>query len=257
VKSLYEKTIAFVLQYIDEQKLREGDQLPTEAQLAALAGVSLVTVRRALSELSSQAVVRREQGRGTFVARPRANAETSKIGGLRNGLHLDSRSKLQTRLLNCAARACTEEEARRLSLPPAATVWEVSRLRLLNKQPLIWESSVIAKILAPDLAGYLNGSDKRSLYGLLDEVYGLKEAREEQMLVSRPALAREHELLELASFEWVVEVSGVSFSARHQPIDAFRMVFVAKSFAFRLEATPAFFVEAVEVTESHRARKAQ
>ena len=50
VKSLYEKTIAFVLQYIDEQKLREGDQLPTEAQLSALAGVSLVTVRRALSE---------------------------------------------------------------------------------------------------------------------------------------------------------------------------------------------------------------
>src|ERR1700680_5215472 len=87
VKSLYEKTIAFVLQYIDEQKLREGDQLPTEAQLSALAGVSLVTVRRALSELSSQAVVRREQGRGTFVARPRLKAKATKIGGLRNGLH--------------------------------------------------------------------------------------------------------------------------------------------------------------------------
>jgi len=48
----------------------------------------------------------------------------------------------------------------------------------------------------------LNGSDKRSLYDLLDEVYGLKEAREEQTLVSRPALTREHELLDLMSFEW-------------------------------------------------------
>jgi DNA-binding GntR family transcriptional regulator len=217
VKSLYEKTIAFVLQYIDEQKLREGDQLPTEAQLSALAGVSLVTVRRALSELSSQAVVRREQGRGTFVARPRVKAETTKIGGLRNGLHLDSRSKLQTRVLSCVARASTEEEAKRLGL----------------------------------------SSDKRSLYDLLDEVYGLKEAREEQTLVSRPALTREHELLDLMSFEWVVEVSGVSFSARHQPIDAFRMVFVAKSFAFRLETAPTFFVEAVEVIDVQRARKAQ
>ncbi len=190
VKSLYEKTIAFVLQYIDEQKLREGDQLPTEAQLSALAGVSLVTVRRALSELSSQAVVRREQGRGTFVARPRVKAETTKIGGLRNGLHLDARSKLQTRVLSCEARASTEEEAKRLGLSAAATVWEVSRLDLM-------------------------------------------------------------------SFEWVVEVSGVSFSARHQPIDAFRMVFVAKSFAFRLETAPTFFVEAVEVIDSQRARKAQ
>lgn len=256
MKSLYEKTIAFVLQYIDEQKLREGDQLPTEAQLSALAGVSLVTVRRALSELSSQAVVRREQGRGTFVARPRVKAETTKIGGLRNGLHLDAHSKLRTRVLSCKARACTEEEAKRLGLPTAATVWEVSRLRQLNKQPVIWESSLIPKILAPDLLTYLGGSDKRSLYDVLDEVYGLKEIREEQMLVSRPALAREIELLELMSFEWVVEISGVSFSARHQPIDAFRMVFAAKSFAFRLETAPTFFVEAVEVTDAHSKRKA-
>jgi len=257
VKSLYEKTIAFVLQYIDEHKLREGDQLPTEAQLSTLAGVSLVTVRRALSELSSQAVVRREQGRGTFVARPRVKAETAKVGGLRNGLHLDARSKLQTRVLGCEARACTEEESRRLGLPAAATVWEVSRLRLLNKQPMIWELSVIPKILAPDLSGHLNGADKRSLSDLLDEVYGLKEAREEQTLVSRPALPREHELLELLSFEWVVEVSGVSYSARHQPIDAFRMAFVAKAFAFRLETAPALYIEAVEVIDAQRVRKAQ
>jgi DNA-binding GntR family transcriptional regulator len=257
MNSLYEKTIAFVLQYIDEQKLREGDQLPTEPQLSALAGVSLVTVRRALSELAAQAVVRREQGRGTFVARPRVKAETTKIGGLRNGLHLDARSKLQTRVLSCAARGCTVEEAKRLSLSPGASVWEVSRLRLLNKRPMIWELSIIPKILAPDLGGYLSGSGKRSLYDLLDEVYGLKEAREEQTLVSRPALAREHELLELMRFEWVVEVSGVSFSARYQPIDAFTMVFVAKAFAFRLETAPSFFVEAVEVIETPRARKAQ
>ena len=78
VAALYEKTIAYLLQYIDENGLQSGDQLPTEARLAQLAGVSLVTVRRALSELATQSVVRREQGRGTFVCgracapRPRA-----------------------------------------------------------------------------------------------------------------------------------------------------------------------------------------
>jgi GntR family transcriptional regulator len=257
VKSLYEKTIAFVLQYIDEHKLREGDQLPTEAQISSLAGVSLVTVRRALSELSLQSIVRREQGRGTFVARPRVHAETTKIGGLRNGLHLDASSKLQTRILNCQARGCSADEAERLALPASATVWEISRLRLLNRQPVIWELSVIPKILAPDLSSCLKDSAKRSLYDLLDDVYGLKEAREEQLLLSRPALTHEREMLELMRSEWVVEVSGVSLSARHQPIDAFRMVFVAKAFAFRLETAPSFFVQAVELTEANRARKTQ
>ena len=255
--SLYEKTIAFVLQYIEEHKLREGSQLPTEAKLASLAGVSLVTVRRALSELSLRSIVRREQGRGTFVARPRVNAETTKIGGLRNGLHLDASSKLTTRIINCQSRACSKPEAERLGLPTAATVWEVSRLRLLNRQPVIWEISVIPKILAPDLSSYLTESNKRSLYDLLADVYGLKETREEQLLVSRPALASERRLLDLARSEWVVEVSGISFSARHQPIDSFRMVFLAKLFAFRLETAPSFVVQAVELADARRSRKAQ
>ena len=257
MKSLYEKTIAFVLQYVDEHKLGAGDQLPTESQLSSLAGVSLVTVRRALSELSAQGVVRREQGRGTFVARPRVNAETTKIGGLRHGLHLDARSKLQTKILNCTPRAAAREEAEHLGLSAGASVWEISRLRLLNKRPMIWETSVIPKILAPDLSQQLSARDKPSLYDLLDEAYGLKESREEQTLMSRPASTREHELLDLMSFEWVVEVSGVSFTTRHQAIDAFRMVFVAKAFTFRLETAPSFFVQAVEVTESGRARRVQ
>jgi GntR family transcriptional regulator len=256
VKSLYEKTIAFVLQYIDEHKLGTGAQLPTETQVSALAGVSLVTVRRALAELSAQGVVRREQGRGTFVARPRVNAETTKIGGLHQGLHLDARSKLQTKILSCGTRSSTKEEAASLGLSQGASVWEVSRLRHLSKRPVIWETSVIPKILAPDLATQLR-SDKPSLYELLEEEYDLKEAREEQTLVSRPALPREHELLDLMSFEWVVEVSGVSFSTRHQAIDAFRMVFVAKSFAFRLETAPSFYVEAIELKEGARVRRAQ
>jgi DNA-binding GntR family transcriptional regulator len=257
VKSLYEKTIAFVLQYVDEHKLGAGDQLPTETQLSSLAGVSLVTVRRALSELSAQGVVRREQGRGTFVARPRVNAETTKIGGLRHGLHLDSRSKLQTKILSCVPRAAAKEEADLLGLSTGASVWEISRLRLLNKRPMIWETSVIPKILAPDLSHQLRTREKPSLYDMLDEAYGLKEAREEQTLVSRPATTREHELLDLMSFEWVVEVSGVSFSTRHEAIDAFRMVFIAKAFTFRLETAPSFFVQAVEVIERPRVRKAQ
>ena len=209
--------------------------------------------------------MRREQGRGTFVARPRINAESTKIGGLRNGLHLDSRSKLQTRVLSCETRTCTEEEAKRLGLSAAATVWEVSRLRLLNKQPMIWESSVIPKILAPDLAGYLNGSDKRSLYDLASmastDLWQRGAAEEQTPWYRARALARpEHGLLDLASFRVGGGSLGGAVSRRgtraHRCISV-HAVFVAKSFAFRLETAPTFFVEAVEVIDSQQVRKAQ
>jgi GntR family transcriptional regulator len=248
MRALYEKTIAFILQYIDENKLQQGDRLPTEPTLVTQAGVSLVTVRRALQELAAQGVIRREQGRGTFVARPRVRAETTRIGGLRNSLHLDAQSNLQTRTLSCFSRRANEPELSALAIPEGALVWEISRLRLLNRRPVIWEVSTIPKVLAPDLGTYFESRDKRSLYDLLDEVYGLKEAREEQTLVSRPAVPREQELLELLRFEWVVEISGISYSTRQAPIDSFRMIFVAKSFAFRLATAPEHAVQAVEIT---------
>ncbi len=245
--ALYEKTIAYLLQYIDENGLQSGDQLPPESRLALQAGVSLVTVRRALSELASQSVVRREQGRGTFVLRPRVRAETTRVGGLRNSLHLDARSSLQTRVLSCLSRRASVDESTALGLPESAEVWEISRLRLLNDRPVIWEVSTIPKVLAPNLGTYIEARDPRSLYDLLDEVYRLKEVREEQVLVSRPAQAREVELLGLMRFEWVVEINGVSYSTRNAPIDRFRMAFVAKSFAFRLATVPSQAVEAIEL----------
>jgi GntR family transcriptional regulator len=247
VAALYEKTIAYLLQYIDENGLQSGDQLPPESRLALQAGVSLVTVRRALSELASQSVVRREQGRGTFVLRPRVRAETTRVGGLRNSLHLDARSSLQTRVLSCLSRRASVDESTALGLPESAEVWEISRLRLLNDRPVIWEVSTIPKVLAPNLGTYIEARDPRSLYDLLDEVYRLKEVREEQVLVSRPAQAREVELLGLMRFEWVVEINGVSYSTRNAPIDRFRMAFVAKSFAFRLATVPSQAVEAIEL----------
>lgn len=239
--------MAFVLQHIDERGLKEDDQLPSETQLAALAGVSLVTVRRALSELAGQGVVRREQGRGTFVARSRRRAETIRMGGLRNALHLDARSRMETRVLSALTRPANADECDAMGLPEAATVWEIARLRLFNERPLIYEVSAIPKILAPDLGSHFTGTPPVSLYDLLDLRYGLKEAREDQTLVPRAAQPYEQSLLGLSHFDWVVEVSGLSFSTRQMPIDRFRMVFVARAFAFRFSSAPQHAFEAVEL----------
>jgi GntR family transcriptional regulator len=245
--SLYERTMSFILHFIEEQKLEEGAKLPAEPELATMAGVSMVTVRRALAELAAQAVVRREQGRGTFLARSRVSAETTKVGGLRNGLSLDAHSSLETQLRQLERRPATAEEAQRLEIAAASVVWEISRLRLLDKRPMIHEVSVIPMILAPDLGAHIGANPNRSLYATLDAEYGLREAREEQTLVCRRANAADVKLLELMRQDWVVEISGISYTTRHVPIDSFRMVFDAKAFAFRMETAPTSSMSAVEL----------
>ncbi len=68
---LYEQVVDYVEGLVAERGLVPGDMLPTYAELASSVGVSLITVRRALDELERAGKVRRHQGLGTFLARPR------------------------------------------------------------------------------------------------------------------------------------------------------------------------------------------
>lgn len=55
--------------------LKPGDQIPPEQTLTQAVGLSLGTVRKALSDLAVGGVLIREQGRGTFVSQPRSPIE--------------------------------------------------------------------------------------------------------------------------------------------------------------------------------------
>ena len=59
---------------LDAGEWAAGDRLPTERDLAARYGCSLITVRRALSELVREGRLERTRGRGTFVLPPRIDA---------------------------------------------------------------------------------------------------------------------------------------------------------------------------------------
>ena len=56
-----------VLNLIAERGLKPGDRIPVEKELAALFGVSVVTVRAAMANLENQGIVHRQQGRGTIL----------------------------------------------------------------------------------------------------------------------------------------------------------------------------------------------
>ncbi|MGE0310776.1 MAG: GntR family transcriptional regulator [Lautropia sp.] len=59
---------AAISRRIDDGTLSDGDRLPSESRFAADFGVSVGTVQKALQRLSSKGLIRREQGRGTFVS---------------------------------------------------------------------------------------------------------------------------------------------------------------------------------------------
>lgn len=78
---------------VDEGVLQPGQRLPSTKALSQRFEVSLVTVHRALNELVSSGVLRRGQGRGTFVHEDYANPSHI-AGALRFGLVFQHECKL-------------------------------------------------------------------------------------------------------------------------------------------------------------------
>ncbi len=65
--SLSEQAKKEILNYISEMDLSKDNKLPREELLAEMIGVSRITIRQALNELSSDGIIFRRQGKGTFV----------------------------------------------------------------------------------------------------------------------------------------------------------------------------------------------
>lgn len=65
--TLTEQVVAILKRFILTENLQEGDQLPSERQLAATLGVSQRVVREALSTLAGQGIIEKRHGLGAFV----------------------------------------------------------------------------------------------------------------------------------------------------------------------------------------------
>src|SRR5260221_762361 len=62
------QVVAFVRALIDRRRVRPGDRLPTERELAVRIGVSRVSVRAGLGALAAMGVIRSRQGSGTYIS---------------------------------------------------------------------------------------------------------------------------------------------------------------------------------------------
>jgi GntR family transcriptional regulator, transcriptional repressor for pyruvate dehydrogenase complex len=69
--SLAEQVVAYVNEQVASRTLKPGDQLPTEANLMSLLGVSRTVVREAISRLQANGVIETRHGIGSFVLEPR------------------------------------------------------------------------------------------------------------------------------------------------------------------------------------------
>lgn len=214
-RPLYRQVKDLLLKRIGEGIWSPGALIPSEQQIAAELGVSQGTVRKALDEMTSERLLTRRQGRGTFVARhdeARILFQFFKIVP-DNGVAIFPESELR-RVENARA---DEEERRVLNLVAGDRVTRITRIRSLGGKPVISEYLSLPAKLFPGL-----GEDipiENNLYELYASRFGITVSGGQERVKAIVAPAEDARLLGLAPGAPVLAIDRVAVALDGTPVE--------------------------------------
>lgn len=137
--------------------LPPGERLPSDTELCTEFGVSRMTARHAMQQLAEDGLVRREPGRGSFVATPPPHRRTNRLMTFSQEMRRAGRVP-SSQVLAREVRPVSSEEGMALGVPPGELVVHLRRLRMADGEPIALESTVLIAasadaVMTADLAG--------------------------------------------------------------------------------------------------------
>lgn len=194
--------------------LAPDDQLPPERDIASIADVSRVTVRKAIAELVSDGLIDQRQGAGSFVRGQGARFEQSLSSLVSFTENMQARGIASTsRILLHGLFRPNPAEAMTLGLSPHHQVARIHRLRIGDGAPMALEYSSLPEdvLPRPDKVG-------ASLYEVLRKRQTAPN-RAIQRVTAVNATAPIAELLELPEGAAILQIERTGYLASGRPIE--------------------------------------
>lgn len=163
---LYAQLVGIIKREISSGALKIGDLLPSEAELCRALDISRNTARQAIGELEDEGLVVRKRGKGTFVADPNNSrrgvrysftTEVSSLGKTPSSTLVDFGVVIPTRAV-----------CQRMDLQERTPVYCFTRVRNVDGEPLILETSYYPQYIYPNLTREM--VQTHSFYSLLYHV---------------------------------------------------------------------------------------
>lgn len=205
-KPLYLQVKESLVRRLIEGSWQPGQLIPSEMDLARELGVSQGTVRKALDAMTSENLLIRKQGRGTYVAEPGESRILFHF--FRLARDTGERTFPDSRILRRAKGKAGRLEAGMLSVPDGAEVWRVERVRTFGDVPLLVETIVLPARRFPGFEALKDIPN--NVYRLYSEGWGITIASASERLKAIGAGERDAKYLGCEPGTPLLEISRVA-----------------------------------------------
>ena len=210
--------------------LPPGARLPPERELAAMADISRVTVRKAVQGLVNSGLLVQRHGSGTFVA-PRSERVEQSLSHLTSFTEDMARRGMIVRStwLDRGIYAPSPEEMVTLGLSSGEKVARISRLRVANDTPMAIERAALSVHVLPNPELVT-----LSLYAVLAEG-GNRPVRAIQRISAAILKENDAKLLQVPAGSASLNIERISYLESGKVIEFTRSIYRADAYEFVAE----------------------
>jgi GntR family transcriptional regulator len=231
----YFQLVSVLREEIVSSRWKPGERLPSELELCSHFGVSRTVVRQALARLENERLLRREKGRGTFVAdtherswqlQSSAGFFHDEVGRL--GLEVTSE------LLHRETAVLPDWAADALDRPRGTQGASIARLRFVEGQVALYTVNYVI----PEASDTVLGLEAdASLYEALEREHGLVVHGGRRMVEAVIAGEQLGGLLRVPAASAVAFIESVSWDEDMRPFDCFQAWLVTERMRIELAVT--------------------
>ncbi len=176
---LYQVIAESILSQVRTGQLKANERIPSEGELCQIYSAGRNTVRRAISELVNEDILRTVPGVGTFVVDNRLDKTAEYLFGFTQEMRIHGK-KVTSQVLEAKIIGADPFLSRRLQIQLGADVAFLYRVRLMDDEPTAIERSYLPHELCPGILDY-DFTDS-SLYEILYNVYKKRPDHAEQVI---------------------------------------------------------------------------
>lgn len=233
VTPLYVQLMEDLEEKIAKGILVPGDRLQSETEMAKTYGVSIITVRNAISSMAEKGMVEKKQGKGTFVTKQKYTRDIKKLQSfteLCNRLGV----KAGGRMLENKLVVPDEKTAAMLGIKKGEQAVFISRVRYADNEPVAIESNYFSLKYA-----FLLGQqfDDNSLFSYMKERSDAYVAMSEKRFELCRATAREAQLLAIRKNDPLLYIKSVTYTRDNEPIYVGTQLVNGERFSFYVYET--------------------